>query len=619
MTRQKTATLLRETDTGHDRDYVRIALDYALAAAADKQQVSHCKWVRLAAQRHIDDLKRAKQKDWPYEFSPWHGNDVCDFIEKLPHIEGNWCKCPNADEGEHDERCGKIDLEPAQIFILSTVFGWRVKATGRRRFTWVYEEVARKNAKSTKTAGVSLYCLCCENEAGPQVLTAATTFDQAKKVFYPAKRMVEKLPELQEAFGLQPWAKSITCAESGGYMQPIHAKSKTQDGHNPHLVTLDELHAHSDRGLYDVMRSAFGARKQPLLWQITTAGSNVHGVCYEQRTMATKVLERSVTAEHIFAIIFTLDGPKDFEPERKKGDDPYEEKNWIKANPLLGTAVQLDELRQYAIEAKNSPSAEGEFKTKRLNLWIGASQAWLNMSQWLACSEPSLRLRDFKGLDCYIGADLADKDDITAVALAALDNTGRLLLKTWFFLPDAALSREDPASKQIVELYRQWKDGRWLWTTRGDFVDHNRVERLIRRLHSVLNVKRVTFDQFAAAQAMASRLNDDLGDGDETLAAILQKNAANVTDPAKDLEARVKAGAHQLVHDGNPVMTWMAGNAVVDRRVNGSILPKKETPMSLNKIDGIDAAVNAMAPMQLPATEEEGGVDNFISAMKARA
>ncbi len=605
MTRRKTATRSPKTDTGHARDYAAVALAYAKRAAADTKQVRHCKWVRLAAQRHLDDLKRQRAIDWPYRFDPWHANDVCDFIEKLPHIEGNWCHCPHADDGDHLERCGLIDLEDAQVFILAVVFGWRRKSNGFRRFTVVYEEVARKNAKSTKTAGVSLYCLACENETGPQVLTAATTFDQAKKVFHPAKRMIEKLPELQEAFGLVAWAKSITCGDNGGYMQPLHAKAKSQDGHNPHLVTMDELHAHRDRGLYDVMRSAFGARKQPLLWQITTAGSNVHGVCYEQRTLAVKVLERTVIAEHIFAIIFTLDGPKDFTPERKKGDDPYDERNWIKANPLLGSAVQLDELRQYSIEARNSPSAEGEFKTKRLNIWIGAAAAWLNSAQWIACGDASLRLSDFRGLDCFIGADLADKDDITAVTLAAIDATGRLLVKTWFFLPDASLSREDPASLQIVELYKQWKAGRWLWTTRGDFVDHNRVERLIRRLCAVLLVKRVTFDHFAAAQTMASRLNEDLADGDEPFATILPKNANNVTDPAKDLEARVKAGAHQLRHDANPVMVWMAGNAVVHRHVNGSILPKKESPMSLNKIDGIDALINAIAPMQFAPAEDK--------------
>ena len=594
------ATRSRGTDTGHARDYAAVALAYAKRAAGDKGQVQHCKWVRLAAQRHLDDLKRQRSAAWGYRFDRWHANDVCDFVEKLPHVEGTW-DTPT------------IRLEPFQVFVLAVVFGWRLKGTGLRRFTVVYEELARKNAKSTKTAGVSIYCLACENEPGPQVLTAATTFDQAKKVFHPAKRMVEKMPDLQEAFGLIAWAKSLTCAENGGYMQPIHSKSKSQDGHNPHLVTLDELHAHQDRGLYDVMVSAFGARRQPLLWQITTAGFNTHGICFEQRTLATKVLERTVIAEHIFAIIFTLDGPKDFEPERKAGDDPYDERNWIKANPLMEAApTLLTEIRKRAIEAKASPAAEGNFLTKNLNKWLGAASAWLNAAQWQACADSRLKLRDFRGLDCFIGADLADKDDITAVVLAAIDASGRLLLKTWFFLPDAALARDEAALRHVVELYRTWKAGRFLWTTPGDFVDHNRVERLIRRLHAVLTVRRVTFDQFAAAQAMASRLNEDLGGGGAALAAILHKNAINVTDPAKDLEARVKAGPRLLRHDGNPVMTWMAGNAVVDQRVNGSILPKKEKPMSPNKIDGIDAAVNALAPMQLPV-EEETDIGDFLA------
>jgi phage terminase large subunit-like protein len=592
------------TDTGHARNYAAIAHAYAQTAAADRDQVSHCKWVRLAGQRHLDDLERSRANDWPYRYEPWHANDVCDFIEKLPHIEGVWEK-------------PTITLEPAQIFVLCMVFGWRRIDTGGRRFTVVYEEVARKNAKSTKTAGVSIYCLACEEEPGAQVLTAATTFDQAKKVFHPAKRMIEKTPALQEAFGLIAWAKSITCADNGGYMQPLHAKSKTQDGHNPHLVTMDELHAHADRGLYDVMRSAFGARKNPLLWQITTAGSNTYGVCYEQRTMATKVLERSVVAEHIFGIIFTLDGPKDFEPERKVGDDPYDEANWIKANPLLGAAVQLDELRQYAIEAQNSPSAEGEFKTKRLNLWIGAASAWLNVGQWIACGDDTLRLRDFRGLDCYIGTDLSDKDDITAIVLAALDRGGRLLLKTWFYLPEEVLTRPGAAEKDQQALYRQWKEAGKLITTPGDFIDHRVIARKISRLKRALAVHKATGDQYVWP-VVASGLNEEHDDGDG-FAVVLPKNAKNCSTPAKDLEARVKAGPRQLWHDANPVMTWMAGNAVVDRRVDGSILPKKEKPMSPNKIDGIDAAVNAIAPMTLPPEDDGPDIDSYLASVVMHA
>ncbi|WP_395391576.1 terminase large subunit [Novosphingobium sp. BL-8A] len=618
---QSRATRSSATDTGHARDYAAIALDYAKRAAADKKQTAHCKWVRLAAQRHLDDLKRSKKKDFGYYFDPWHGNDVCDFAEKLPHVEGNWCKCPRAKvlAGEHDERCGLIDLEPFQIFILVVVFGWRDKEAGLRRFTVVYEELARKNAKSTLTAVVSLYCLACEDEPGPQILTAATTFDQAKKVFHPAKRMVEKTPALQEAFGLIPWAKSITCADNGGYMQAIHSKSKSQDGHNPHVVTLDELHAHSDRGLYDVMVSAFGARLQPLLWIITTAGFNTLGICYEQRTFGTKVLERSIIAEHMFVIIYTLDGPKDFTPERKEGDDPYDERTWIKANPLAAAAPSLlKEIRKRAIEAKASPSAEGNFRTKNLNQWLGAASAWLNVSQWIACADNSLTLDDFIGLDCYLGGDLSNVDDLSALVLAAKTEDGRLLVKPWFFCPEARLESQDNSLKQITDLYKEWVASGDLIATEGNFIDHRVIEAKIRELEQKLTVRRVTFDQWNSGLAMASRLNEDFDDGGEPFAVQLSKNANNYTDPAKEVEARVKAGSSQLAHDGNQVMTWMIGNAVVTRGVNGSILPKKEAANSPNKIDGVDGLINAIEPMIEPPSEE-GSMDDYLAAMKAKA
>jgi phage terminase large subunit-like protein len=607
MTRAKRATRSPATAPEHARDYAGIALAYAKAAVADKKQRRHCKWVRLAAQRHLDDLKRARQGDWGYYFDPWHANDVCDFIEKLPHVKGTWDTLT-------------IRLEPAQIFILSVVFGWRRNDDGLRRFTMVYEEVARKNAKSTKTAGVSLYCLCCEGEVGPEVLAVATTFDQAKKVFEPAKRMVEKTPALQEAFGLVPWAKSITCGENGGFVQPLHAKSKSQDGHNPHLVTLDEFHAHRDRALFDVMRSSFGSRKNPLMWAITTAGPNIHGPCYEERTFATKVLERTAIAEHYFAIIYTLDRAEDYGDDRKEGDDPFDEALWIKANPLLGSAVSLTELRQYAAEAKQNPAAEGEFKTKRCNIWTGALSAWLNVTQWVRCGDPTLTLDDFIGLDCYLGADLSSVNDPSALVLAALTDDDQLLVKPWFYVPEARLESQDSKLKHVTDLYRRWHADGHLIATPGDFIDHRVIEAQIQELKEELAVRKATFDQWTSGLAMASRLNEDHDDGNGAFAVQLAKNAKNVTDPARQIEARVKAGPHTLRHDANPMLTWMVGNVAVSRRTDGSILPKRETEHSPNKIDGVDAMINAVAPMLLPpGDEEDDGVENFLAAMKASA
>lgn len=567
----------RPADQEGIRDFSATALKYAREAAADKFGKRHCKWVRLAAERHLRDLKK---KDWPYRFDSWYANDVCDFIEKLPHVEGKW-ETPT------------LTLEPAQIFVLAVMFGWRRKSDGLRRFTMAYIEMARKGAKSTLTAGVSLYCECCEDEPGPLVLVGATTGDQAKKVFNPARQMVLRTKALREAFELQAWSRSITCGVNGGAIQTINAKSSTQDGHNPHLAVLDELHAHADRGLFDVIRSAFGSRRNPLLWMITTAGYDMYGVCYEQRSFVCKVLEEAIYAEHYFGIIFTLD----------EDDDPYDEANWYKANPLMPVTPTIEEMRGYAIEARASPGSEGEFKTKRLNIWMGAAQAWLNVGSWRACGG-RVKLSDFRNLDCYLGADLSDKDDVTSMVLVARRGE-QLLMKSWHWLPEEALKRASQTERENVTLYQQWRAQGALFVTAGDWIDHNKIERHIRRLKNALNIKRLTFDQFSAAQSMAVRLNEDFGDGDNPFAVILPKNARNVTDPAKDLEERHKVGQKLLLHDGNPVMTWMAGNVVVTRHVNGTIIPKKPDQDSKAKIDGIDAAVNANAPlMEAPVNDE---------------
>lgn len=584
------------------RDFVDVANFYAEDVVSGA--IVACKWVKLACQRHLDDLKR---NDWPYVFDRWHGNDVCDFIEKLPHIEGVW-ETPT------------IQLEPPQVFILVCIFGWRRKEDDGRRFSYVYIEMARKGAKSTLTAGVSLYCLCCENEPGPQIIVGATTGEQAGKVFQPAKKMVEKTAALREAFGLQAWAKSVTCAMNDGFIQTINAKGKTQDGWNPHVGVLDELHAHPDRALFDVIKSAFGSRKNSLLWIITTAGFNTGGVCYEQRTYLTKVLEKVFEGDHFFGIIFTLDeAVLDVDgKELVPADDPFDESVWIKANPMIGVTPTLKKMREDAADAKASPASEGNFLTKNLNKWLNASSRWLNIARWNQCADPSLSWDDFNGLDCYIGGDLADKDDITALVLAAFDDE-RLLIKPMFWLPDAVLKDPAHAEGKGPAPYRTWAKQGYLNLTEGDWVDHNAVEGQIRAWLGDYGVRKITFDQFAAAQAMASRLNEDFSSGSEPIAAILHKNAKNVTDPAKEIEQRIKAGPSRFRHDGNPVMTWMASNVVVSRRRDETILPIKESEMSPNKIDGIDAAINAIWPAVFGQPEPTLSVYELIARERMAA
>src|SRR5690606_5466278 len=246
-----------------------------------------------------------------------------------------------------------------------------------------------------------------------QIVIGATTGEQAGKVFNPAKAMVDRTPELREAFDLKAWARSITCGVTGGYIQPINAKGKTQDGWNPHVGILDELHAHQNRELFDVIKSAFGSRRNPLLWIITTAGFNVNGLCYEQRTYITKILQGVLEADHVFGIIYTLDTEPEVDADGKvikPADDPFVESVWVKANPLIGITPSSHGLRGEAKDAKASPGAEGNFKTKNMSIWQNALNAWLPMDKFKACADPTLDWSVFEGLECWIGGDLADKD-----------------------------------------------------------------------------------------------------------------------------------------------------------------------------------------------------------------
>lgn len=546
-------------ETGHSRDYVAIALEYAKTAANIKNKKTYCKWVRLAAQRHLDDLKKFNKVTSPYQFDDWYANDVCDFMEKLPHVEGSWEK-------------KTITLEPSQVFILCVVFGWRKQQISLRRFSNVYIEMARKNAKSTLTAGIALYCLCCENELGAQIIIGASTGDQAGKVFDPAKRMVERTEDLREAFGVQAWARAITCGDNGGNIRPINSKSSTQDGHNPHVGILDELHAHKDRGLYDVIRSAFGARKNPLLWMITTAGYDILGVCYEQRILVGKILDGVVTADHYFGIIFTLD----------EGDDPFCPDNWIKANPLLGVSVQLDALAAYATEAKNSPASFGEFQTKRLNIWTTAKTGHVNITLWKKCSG-AVDIEELRSIPCFAGLDLAAVSDMNALVLAW---KVRDRVKVWgkYYLPEETVI---PRSTRGNVPYQVWAKAGLLTLTPGNVTDYDYIERDIMWAMKTFNIQGIGFDPWNAAQLGTRML--ELG----VPMIEFRQGHQSFNAPMKEADRLYTSG--NLDHGGDEILTWHASNLIARRDANDNLAPDKKN--SQEKIDGYVAMLEALGLM----------------------
>jgi phage terminase large subunit-like protein len=538
------------------RDFIAIANGYIRDILAGR--IVACGKVRLACARQDRDLKRAAtDPSWPYVWSDQQATEVCAFAETLPHIEGEW-DSPT------------IHLEPWQIFVLTTLFGWRRKSDGGRRFNTAYIEVARKAAKSVLASIVALYCLHREGEPGAQVKTAATTGSQARIVFDVARKMVLRTAALRDA-GLQAFANAITFEAAGGSLQPINAKSSTQDGLSPHCSIIDELHAHKDRSLFDVLKSARGARKNPLSFYVTTAGYNLLGVAMEQRTFLLKILQGVFEADHYFGVIFTLD----------EHDDPYDESVWIKANPMIGITPQLDEMRQYAQEAKLSPDSEGEFKTKRLNLWLNSASSWLSMPAWDACGDPTITLDDFTGQRCWIGADLAQLDDLAAVALV-FERDELLYGLVRCYLPELVVNERAHA----VPAYRRWVDAGLLTLTPGNMIDFGHIERDIRGWCEQFRVQDIAFDQYGSVQIAGNLANDNLP------ARIEPKNAKTFTPPARELETRVKH--RRLRHDGSSLLKWAASNCVVSRRIDDSILPKKASAESPDKIDPIDALLQAI-------------------------
>lgn len=537
------------------RDYCAIAADYA-ARVLDGSQLA-CKWVKLACQRQRDDLKRWKE-DGPFVWDPEAASRACRFIELLTHTKG--------------ELAGqRIKLEPWQVFILTTAFGWRRREDGGRRFRRVYIEVARGNGKSCLSSGVALYCLVADNEPGAEVYSFATTRDQAKIVFGGAKRMAETNLPLRKRFGLEVLANALYVPSTGSTFQAKSAEGSTLDGLNTHLAVVDELHAHKTRAVYDVVETSLGKRRSSLLWCITTAGFDTSGICYEVRTMSTRVLERQAVDETQFAIIYTAD----------------EEDNWTtlealeKANPNWGVSVRPEMILSLLAKAKALPSAINNFKTKHLDIWCSASNAWMDMGAWAQCEDHSLRLEDFEGERCIIGLDLGSKNDMTAkVKVFPIETDGptRYAIFCDFYLPERAV--ENAVNSQ----YSGWAEEGLLHVTPGAMTDLNVVEEDLREDLSRFNVEAVVYDPWQATQ-MATTLSED-----DTPMVECRMTVQNMSDPMKSVEALVLD--RRLLHDGNPILTWMMGNVVAKLDAKDNIFPRKERYEQ--KIDGVIALIMAM-------------------------
>ena len=549
------------------------AADY-MAAVADGR-VPACKWTRLAVQRQLDDLARTPSPAWPWVFDEARATRICEFLELLPHIKGKWAR---------ERRL--IELDGWQCWILTTIFGWVHATTGLRRFREVYLEVPRKNAKSTLSSGVALYMLTADGEQGAEVYSAATTRDQARIVFDDAKAMAERTPDMRTYLGVAILQHAITVAYTASKFVPLAAEGSTLDGLNVHFAVLDELHAHKTRAVYDVIDTARGAREQSILWNITTAGTDRSGICYERRTHLTKVLDRVIDDPSLFGVIYTIDDT----------DDPFVESSWAKANPNWGVSVLRDDMESAARKAAAMPSAMNNFLTKRLNVWVNGDSSWMDMRAWERCADHTLQLADFAGERCWMGLDLAQKKDFAALCIV-FERAGTWHVFTRLYLNELAVQESGNAHLS------GWARAGYVQVTDGDITDFDVVAEDLRSYCRQFDVQEIAFDP-ALSMYFAGKLIE------EGLPLVEITQRAMFFTPAL-IQVENMVLENKLVHDGNPVMTWMVSNMVVKvSKFNELRSPTKERPE--NKTDGPMAMLMALG-RALAVTESNEIQQGFVT------
>lgn len=541
------------------RDFVAVAKAYAKRAADPKNKKSFGIWIRLAAQRFLDDLKRARAKDAPFKFDAWHAKDVCLFAEDLPHVEGTW-DTPT------------IVLHEAHVFFLVNLFGFR-KPDGTRRFTTALMAVARKNAKSTLASIIGLYCQNCENENGPQVITGATTGQQARIVFKVAKTMVEKTADLRAAFGLEPFANAIASYNNGGTFKPINAKASTQDGLNPSCTILDELHAHKNHDLLNVLKSAAGARRNPLFLYLTTEGYANPGPWEDEREFAKKVLRGLIEADHYLVVYYAVD-EKD-EDLGTEEDDDFDEAAWRKANPLMDVnPILLGEIRKAALEAKDKPGAHSEFKIKRLNRPSSVSKGWINITKWRQCKKP-VDIEFLRKHPCHGGLDLSATTDLTSFRLV-WDIEGFLYTYGWRWVPSAAVRRR---TQRGLVPYAGWVLSKALIESGNEAIDYAPIEAKIIEVKETFNLMSVGYDGWNASQTV-QRLN--------AAGVKMEQFIQGPKSYHPAMQALEVAYLNEkFAHGNDQILNWNASNLVAREDANLNKAPDKRK--SVEKIDDMCA------------------------------
>ncbi len=476
------------------------------------------------------------------------------------HSKGEWAGRP-------------LILDPNHKQLVEDIWGWRRESDGTRLYREVFEAIPRKNGKSTIASAIGLALTVGDGEPGAEVYSIAGSKAQASMVFAEARRMVHQSAELSR--DCDNLVSMIYCAKLDSRFQPLGSKPSTQHGYNVHGRIGDGLHAWTSREQYDVMTTAEGTRRQPLGFDITTAGDNPQSLCGELWDHALKVRDGIHLDPSFLPVIFAAD----------KDDDPSDPATWAKANPNLGVSIKLDYLERKFRKAESQPSFMSAFKRLHLNIWVESHDKWMPIAVWNdPANAASFNEADLIGRPCWMGLDLAWKHDITAlmVVFPPIEADPRWYIVSRFFLPEQNIIQR---SKRDRVPYDVWAEKGLLTLTPGDITDFDIVEEHIRALWDKFKPRAMGFDRVFAGPTVNSLTND----GYDCVA--VGQGFMSTALPMAELDRAVNGRI--LRHGGNPILAWMASNLVVETDKSGNLRPDKKR--SIQRIDGIPATLNAMA------------------------
>lgn len=540
--------------------------DYAKSVCRSRQPIPAGTLHRLACERHLREVDPKWQRAHGLRWDAAHAEHKCNVIGQFRQFKGEWAGQP-------------MTLQPWQRFLVGSLHGWRRAADGLRRFRTGFVEIPRGNGKSSLAAGIAVDGAFLDGEPGADCYSIATKRDQAKIVFEAGRQMVRRTPYLAKRIAVQ--LHNLHQIESASKFEPLSADAKTLDGLRPHVVVADEIHAHPDGMLIDVMLTGMGARRQPLMFEITTAGIDRHGPWWSHREYTRMVLEQAYEDDAWFGIIFNAELEADW-------TDPA---TWAIANPGYGHQVKTDYLRDQCRKAERILSYQNTFRRLHLGQLVEQQERYLDMQAWDQSAQP-IDEAALAGRPCVLGLDLSTRTDLTAGVLVFADDDGGVTLLPQFWCPAAGI---DKRSRVDRVPYDQWARAGLLRPTDGTVVDYDVIRRDINALGQRFRVTELAFDPWNASQ-IATQL---AGDGFHVVE--IRQGFKTLSEPTKHLAALVADG--KVRHGNHPMLRWMAGNLVVREDANGNVAPDKAK--AIERIDGMVAAVMALS--RLIVQQPDGG------------